>query len=158
MALSYESTRGGQKGVTASQAILKGLAEDGGLFMPTEIPKLDKTLEQLAGMTYQETAYEVMKLFLTDYTEEELKTCIANAYDGKFDTEEIAPLAKADGAYFLELYHGSTIAFKDMALSILPHLMTTAAKKNHADKEIVILTATSGDTGKAAMAGFADVP
>ena len=157
MALSYESTRGGQKGVTASQAILKGLAEDGGLFMPTEIPKLDKTLEQLAGMTYQETAYEVMKLFLTDYTEEELKTCIANAYDGKFDTEEIAPLAKADGAYFLELYHGSTIAFKDMALSILPHLMTTAAKKNHADKEIVILTATSGDTGKAAMAGFADV-
>ena len=72
MALSYESTRGGQKGVTASQAILKGLAEDGGLFMPTEIPKLDKTLEQLAGMTYQETAYEVMKLFLTDYTEEEL--------------------------------------------------------------------------------------
>ena len=158
MALSYESTRGGQKGVTASQAILKGLAEDGGLFMPTEIPKLDKTLEQLAGMTYQETAYEVMKLFLTDYTEEELKTCIANAYDSKFDTEEIAPLAKADGAYFLELYHRSTIAFKDMALSILPHLMTTAAKKNHADKEIVILTATSGDTGKAAMAGFADVP
>ena len=76
MALSYESTRGGQKGVTASQAILKGLAEDGGLFMPTEIPKLDKTLEQLAGMTYQETAYEVMKLFLTDYTEEELKSCI----------------------------------------------------------------------------------
>ena len=157
MALSYESTRGGQKGVTASQAILKGLAEDGGLFMPTEIPKLDKTLEQLAGMTYQETAYEVMKLFLTDYTEEELKTCIANAYDGKFDTEEIAPLAKADGAYFLELYHGSTIAFKDMALSILPHLMTTAAKKNHADKEIVILTATSGDTGKAALEGFRDV-
>ena len=153
MALSYESTRGGQKGVTASQAILKGLAEDGGLFMPTEIPRLDKTLEQLAGMTYQETAYEVMKLFLTDYTEEELKTCIASAYDSKFDTEEIA-----DGAYFLELYHGSTIAFKDMALSILPHLMTTAAKKNHADKEIVILTATSGDTGKAAMAGFADVP
>ena len=89
MALSYESTRGGQKGVTASQAILKGLAEDGGLFMPTEIPKLDKTLEQLAGMTYQETAYEVMKLFLTDYTEEELKSCIANAYDDKFDTEEI---------------------------------------------------------------------
>ena len=90
MALSYESTRGGQKGVTASQAILKGLAEDGGLFMPTEIPKLDKTLEQLAGMTYQETAYEVMKLFLTDYTEEELKSCIANAYDDKFDTEETA--------------------------------------------------------------------
>ena len=158
MALSYQSTRGGQTGVTASQAVLQGLAADGGLFMPTEIPKLDVSMEKLAGMSYQETAYEVMKLFLTDYTEEELRSCIAKAYDSKFDTEEIAPLAKADGAYYLELYHGSTIAFKDMALSILPHLMTTAAKKNHADKEIVILTATSGDTGKAAMAGFADVP
>lgn len=158
MALSYQSTRGGQSGVTASQAILQGLAEDGGLFMPTEIPKLDISLEKLASMTYQETAYEVMKLFLTDFTEDELKACIAKAYDSKFDTEEIAPLAKAGGAYFLELYHGNTIAFKDMALSILPHLMTTAAKKNQADKEIVILTATSGDTGKAAMAGFADVP
>ena len=99
-----------------------------------------------------------MKLFLTDYTEEELRTCIARAYDEKFDTEAIAPLTKADGCYFLELFHGSTIAFKDMALSILPHLMTTAARKNHVDREIVILTATSGDTGKAAMAGFADVP
>ncbi len=158
MSLTYQSTRGGQSGVTASQAILQGLAADGGLFMPTELPRLDVSLEQLASMTYQETAYEVMKLFLTDYTEEELKDCIAKAYDSKFDTEEIAPLAKADGAYFLELYHGSTIAFKDMALSILPHLMTAAARKNHANKEIVILTATSGDTGKAAMAGFADVP
>lgn len=139
-------------------AILQGLAKDGGLFMPAYIPKLDVPLEALASMTYQETAYEVMKLFLTDYTEEELKSCINRAYDSKFDTEEIAPLAKADGAYYLELYHGSTIAFKDMALSILPHLMTTAAKKNKVDKEIVILTATSGDTGKAAMAGFADVP
>lgn len=157
MELSYQSTRGGETGVTASQAILKGLADDGGLFMPTFIPKLDKTMEELAGMTYQETAYEVMKLFLTDYTEEELKNCIARAYDSKFDTGEIAPLAKADGAYFLELYHGSTIAFKDMALSILPHLMITAAKKNQVKNKIVVLTATSGDTGKAAMAGFADV-
>ncbi len=109
-------------------------------------------------MTYQEVAYEVMKLFLTDFTEEELKNCIANAYDSKFDTEVIAPLAEAGGAYYLELFHGKTIAFKDMALSILPHLMITSAKKNHADKDIVILTATSGDTGKAALAGFADVP
>lgn len=158
MELSYQSTRGKETGVTASQAILKGLAEDGGLFMPTYIPKLDKTLKELSSMTYQQTAYEVLKLFLTDYTEEELKECIDKAYDSKFDTKEIAPLAKADGAYYLELYHGSTIAFKDMALSILPHLMTTAAKKNHAEHKIVILTATSGDTGKAAMAGFADVP
>ena len=99
-----------------------------------------------------------MSRFLTDFTEDELKNCINKAYDSKFDTEKIAPLHEADGAYFLELFHGATIAFKDMALSILPHLMTTAAKKNNVKNEIVILTATSGDTGKAAMAGFADVP
>ena len=108
-------------------------------------------------MTYQQVAYEVMKLFFTDFTEEELKNCITKAYDSKFDTEEIAPLAEVDGAYYLELFHGKTIAFKDMALSILPHLLTTSAKKNNVKNEIVILTATSGDTGKAAMAGFADV-
>ncbi|HIZ78266.1 MAG TPA: threonine synthase [Candidatus Lachnoclostridium stercorigallinarum] len=158
MNITYQSTRGGEKGLTASQAILKGLACDGGLFMPDRIPKLDVSIEELAKMTYQETAYEVMKLFLTDFTEEELKTCIAGAYDEKFDCPEIAVLSKADGDYYLELYHGSTIAFKDMALSILPHLMTTAAKKNGVDNEIVILAATSGDTGKAGMAGFADVP
>lgn len=158
MNLTYQSTRGGETGLTASQAILKGLANDGGLFMPTEIPTLDVPMEKLAQMSYQEVAYEVMKLFLTDFTEEELKYCINHAYDSKFDTEEIAPLVKADGAYYLELFHGSTIAFKDMALSILPYLMTTSAKKNDVKNEIVILTATSGDTGKAAMAGFADVP
>lgn len=157
MELSYQSTRGGEAGVTASQAILKGLADDGGLFMPSFIPKLDKTMKELSGMTYQEMAYEVMKLFLTDYTEEELKSCISRAYDNKFDTAEIAPISKADKAYYLELYHGSTIAFKDMALSILPHLMTAAARKNQVTNKIVILTATSGDTGKAAMAGFAHV-
>lgn len=153
----YSSTRGGEKDITASQAILKGLADDGGLFMPNQIPILETPFEELKKMSYQEVAYEVMKLFLTDFTEEELKGCINSAYDSKFDTEEIAPLAKADGAYYLELFHGSTIAFKDMALSILPHLMTMSAKKNHVNHTIVILTATSGDTGKAAMAGFADV-
>ncbi|MBU5480067.1 threonine synthase [Blautia sp. MSJ-19] len=158
MQVLYKSTRGKGETVTASMAILKGLSEDGGLFVPTEIPKLDVPAEKLAQMTYQETAYEVMSRFLTDFTEEELKNCIANAYDAKFDTEEIAPLHEADGAYFLELFHGATIAFKDMALSILPHLMTTAARKNHVSNDIVILTATSGDTGKAALAGFADVP
>ena len=114
-------------------------------------------MDELKDMTYQQTAYEVMKLFLTDFTEEELKDCINKAYDSKFDTEEIAPLVKIKDTYYLELFHGATIAFKDMALSYLPHLMTTAARKNQADKEIVILAATSGDTGKAAMAGFADV-
>ena len=108
-------------------------------------------------MTYQETAYEVMKLFFTDFTEAELRECINKAYDSKFDTDVIAPLVEADGTWYLELFHGATIAFKDMALSILPHLLTTSAKKNQVENEIVILTATSGDTGKAALAGFADV-
>ena len=157
MELMYRSTRSEEKTVTASQAILQGLAEDGGLYVPTFIPKLDKTLDEIANMTYQETAYEVMKLFLTDFTEEELKGCIARAYDDKFDTKEIAPLVEKDGVYYLELFHGATIAFKDMALSILPHLLTTSAKKNNITNQIVILTATSGDTGKAALAGFADV-
>ena len=158
MQVLYKSTRGKEQAVTASMAILKGLSEDGGLFVPERIPQLDVPMDKLAQMTYQETAYEVMSRFLTDFTEEELKNCISKAYDSKFDTEKIAPLREACGAYFLELFHGATIAFKDMALSILPHLMTTAAKKNHVKNEIVILTATSGDTGKAAMAGFADVP
>lgn len=158
MDLLYQSTRGQETKVTASQAILKGIASDSGLFMPTQIPKLEIPMSQMAEKSYHETAYQVMRLFLTDFTEEELRYCIANAYDDKFDTEEIVPLVKADNAYYLELFHGNTIAFKDMALSILPYLMVTAARKNHVDSEIVILTATSGDTGKAAMAGFADVP
>ena len=157
MSLFYRSTRDDSVKVTASQAILKGLADDGGLFVPVSIPKLDVSLEDISKMTYQETAYEVMKLFFTDFTENELKTCIERAYDSKFDTKEIAPLVKKSDAYYLELFHGATIAFKDMALSILPHLLTTSAKKNNIKNEIVILTATSGDTGKAALAGFADV-
>ena len=157
MEVMYSSTRNKNEKVTASQAILKGLANDGGLFVPDSIPALDVSLDELAKMSYQETAYVVMKQFLTDFTEEELKTCIERAYDSKFDTEEIAPLVDAKGAYYLELFHGSTIAFKDMALSILPHLLITSARKNNVKNDIVILTATSGDTGKAALAGFADV-
>ena len=157
MDIMYSSTRGKGGKVTASQAILKGLAEDGGLFVPDSIPALDKSLKELSQMSYQQVAYEVMKLFLTDFTKEELQGCINRAYDSKFDTEVIAPLTYAEGAYYLELFHGATIAFKDMALSILPHLMITSARKNNIKNEIVILTATSGDTGKAALAGFADV-
>lgn len=154
----YTSTRDDSIKLTASQAVLKGLSDDGGLFIPSEFPKLSVSLDELADMDYRETAYTVMKGFLDDYTEEELRACINNAYDSKFDTEEIAPLAEAEGTYYLELFHGKTIAFKDMALSILPHLLTTAVKKNKSDKEVVILTATSGDTGKAALAGFGSVP
>ena len=153
----YTSTRDNSIRLKASQAVLQGLSNDGGLFIPTEFPKLSKSLDELSEMSYKEVAYIVMKDFLDDYTEEELKDCINKAYDEKFDTEEIAPLAEAEGAYYLELFHGKTIAFKDMALSILPHLLTTAAKKNNSKEEIVILTATSGDTGKAALAGFAGV-
>ena len=158
MNLVYHSTRNSEETATASEAILKGLSSDGGLFVPDSIPKLNVSLEDLTQMSYQEIAYAVMKEFLTDFTEEELKTCINNAYDSKFDTEEIAVTKKVDGAYYLELFHGATIAFKDMALSILPHLLVTSARKNNVKNEIVILTATSGDTGKAALAGFADVP
>ena len=158
MGVMYSSTRNADVKYRASEAILKGLADDGGLFVPDSIPALDVSMDELAKMSYQETAYEVMKLFLSDFTEEELKGCIEKAYDSKFDTPEIAPLVSADGAYYLELFHGSTIAFKDMALSILPYLLTTSAKKNQVKNDIVILTATSGDTGKAALAGFADVP
>jgi threonine synthase len=158
MGVLYKSTRNSDNVVTSSQAILMGLSVDGGLFVPDHMPKLDVSLETLAGFDYKQTAYEVMKLFLSDFTEEELKACINRAYDAKFDIPQITQLHEADGDYYLELYHGATIAFKDMALSILPHLMTTAARKNHIFNEIVILTATSGDTGKAALAGFADVP
>ena len=158
MGPEYVSTRNKKEKVSASQAILKGLADDGGLFVPTYLPVFDRELSDFSGMDYKETAYNIMKLFLTDFTEEELRGCIERAYDEKFDTPLIAPLKKAQNAYYLELFHGKTIAFKDMALSILPHLMMTAARKNEVKDEIVILTATSGDTGKAALAGFDSVP
>lgn len=155
--MKYISTRGLDKEYSASEAVIKGLCDDGGLFVPTSTPKLSVSLEDLIKMDYKEVAYVVLKEFFTDYTEEELKNCINRAYDEKFDTKEIAPLVKVGDEYFLELFHGKTIAFKDMALSILPHLLTTALKKNNIDKEVVILTATSGDTGKAALSAFADV-
>ena len=158
MTLVYQSTRDAKNTVTASQAILQGLATDGGLFTPVSYPKVDLDFDTLKDASYQEVAKLVLSAFLDDFTAEELDYCITNAYDSKFDTPAIAPLVKLDGQYNLELFHGSTIAFKDMALSILPYFMTTAAKKHGLENKIVILTATSGDTGKAAMAGFADVP
>jgi threonine synthase len=153
----YHSTRDSNIKVTASQAILQGLSPDGGLFVPEVIPRLTKPIGELAKMNYLELAYEVLRLYLTDYSEEEIRDCISRAYDDKFDTPDIATLKKVGDLHYLELFHGATIAFKDMALSILPHLLTTAARKNNISDDIVILTATSGDTGKAALAGFADV-
>lgn len=157
MNLMYKGTRGSNNYVSASRAIVNGIAEDGGLYVPEYIPKIDFDISDLSSMSYHTLAYEVLKLLLDDFTKAELTACINKAYDSKFNTPEIAPLKKVGNDFFLELFHGKTLAFKDMALSILPHLLTTAAKKNNVNKELVILTATSGDTGKAALEGFADV-
>ncbi len=154
----YHSTRDKKLTAKASEAILRGIAPDGGLYVPEEIPKLDKSFTQLAKLDYPHLAYEVMKLFIDDFTPAELKAAVNSAYNTKnFDHEDITCLVEAGDAYYLELFHGRTIAFKDTALSILPYLMKTSAKKNGVHDEIVILTATSGDTGKAALAGFDSV-
>lgn len=156
--IKYNSTRGSENIKTAAQAVIQGIAEDKGLYVPDAVPALPKTIEELAKMSYQEIAFNIIGSFFTDYTEDEMKACVEGAYDSKFEAEEIVPIVEAGGAHFLELYHGKTAAFKDMALSILPYLLTTAMKKEKEDKKICILTATSGDTGKAALEGFADVP
>lgn len=156
--IQYISTRGSQETKTAAQAIIQGIAKDKGLFVPNQLPVFNKSISSFVGKDYQTIAYEVMSHYLTDFTEEELKEAIGKAYDEKFEKDEIVPIVKSGGAYFLELYHGKTAAFKDMALSILPHLLTKSLEKEKEDKKIVILTATSGDTGKAALEGFADVP
>ncbi len=156
--MKYQSTRGSNIILNSTQSIIKGIADDKGLYVPTTIPRLPKKLSEFVGQSYQEIAFDIIGTFFDDYTSEELKTCINGAYDEKFETKEIAPLVKVGDTYVLELYHGKTAAFKDMALSILPYLLTTALKKEKDDKKICILTATSGDTGKAALEGFADVP
>jgi threonine synthase len=155
--LYYQSTRGDKKRVLSTEAIIKGIADDGGLFVPETIPRVDKGIYKLKSIDYKELAFLIMKKFFTDYRQDELKDCINKAYDNKFDTEIIAPLSKKMGAYFLELYHGPTLAFKDMALSLLPYLLKKATQKLNLSQEIVILTVTSGDTGKAALQGFANV-
>lgn len=153
----YNSTRDKEIKLSGHQAILQGLSEEGGLFVPEQMPQTFPYMDYLQ-KSYAEIAQGVLHLFLDDYTEEELMTCIQNAYGTSFDTEEIVPLKKYSDGYFMELWHGPTSAFKDLALTLLPHLMTTAYKKESMDKTIAILTATSGDTGKAALNGFADVP
>jgi len=153
----YTSTRKNLENITATQAILQGISEEGGLFVPVSIPKIDFSFEEANSWDYKELAYRVMKLFYEDIKEQDLKRCIEQAYDEKFDDKEIAPLVVTRTANFLELFHGPTIAFKDMALSILPHLMLVSKKYHKESKDIVILTATSGDTGKAALEGFANV-
>lgn len=155
--LFYRSTRGTDNRIESSRAIVRGIALDGGLYVPEAVPQIDLPMDSLSRMNYSELALYIMRKFLADFKEEELKYCIMKAYDKKFDSPQIAPLVENGGAFFLELFHGPTLAFKDLALSILPHLLRVAAKKIGIDKEIVILTATSGDTGKAALEGFAGV-
>ncbi len=156
--IKYESTRGSKNTLNAAAAVIQGIAEDKGLYVPDHIPALPFEIKDMQGKSYKEIAKAVIGAFFTDYTPEEMQHCIDGAYTGKFEAEEIVPLVKAGDAYFLELYHGRTAAFKDMALSILPYLLTTAMKKENEDKKVCILTATSGDTGKAALEAFADVP
>ena len=156
--MSYFSTRGGAC-VTASQAILAGIAEDGGLYVPSMFPQVnDELLRRMEDMTYEQRAVEILSLYLEDYTRDEVAACVHAAYTGKFDHPEIAPLhALTDKTHILELFHGPTLAFKDMALQLLPHLMKCAQEKNGETREIAILVATSGDTGKAALEGFRNV-
>lgn len=159
--MNYNSTRNSGCVVTAAQAIAQGISQEGGLFVPETLPGLSREdLEKMIGMSYNEKAKMVLSRFLTDFTSEELDYCVDSAYnDRKFDSANISEISRVgDSAYLLELWHGPTCAFKDMALQLLPYLVTTSSRKTAPDKEIVVLVATSGDTGKAALEGFADVP
>lgn len=156
----YTSTRDNNVKVTASKAITDGISRDGGLYIPVEIPSLSMDeIKALCGVGYKERAKKVLGLYLSDFTEEELDYCVEGAYaDGKFSSKDIAPVVKLhDNVNILELFRGPTCAFKDMALQMLPYLLTVSAKKNLENKDIVILVATSGDTGKAALEGFKNV-
>ena len=155
--LYYSSTRLDKEKLTFSEAVVRGIAPDGGLYVPSKFPKFDIFNKENLNLSYQEIAKKVLSLFAQDFTEEEINTCVYGAYDEKFEDSKIAPLKVCKEFSFIELYHGKTLAFKDMALSILPYLMKTAAKKLETKEKIVILAATSGDTGKAALEGFADI-
>ncbi len=157
----YKSTRDSSVKITSAEAIVQGISKDGGLFVPAEIPSVSmEEIVKLGDMSYSERATYIFAKYLSDFTDAEIRYCTDNAYSVKnFESENIAEISHLfEGTYVLELWHGPTCAFKDMALQILPYLLTTSAKKINIDKKIVILVATSGDTGKAALEGFADVP
>ena len=157
MDLSYISTRGDKRSISSAESVVRGIAPDGGLYVPSVIPRLDRPFDILADMDYRELAGYIMGAFFIDFSPDILAECIDNAYDGKYDDSRIVPVTEKGGAHFIELFHGPTLAFKDMALTVLPHLLKAAARMMKIDKEIVILTATSGDTGKAALEGFSDI-
>ena len=159
--MQYQSTRGGLGSVSSAAAIKMGIAPDGGLFVPDNTVRLTpEDIGQLAELDYRSRAIKILKYFLDDYTDEEIADCVNNAYTtAKFESEDAAPVIKMnEHVYVLELWHGPTCAFKDMALQILPHFLVKAMRKTGETDEIVILVATSGDTGKAALEGFSDVP
>lgn len=153
--MKYINTRNSMDKIESSDAILKGLADDGGLFVPEFIPKIQ--IEHLIGKKYNEMAFEIFKLYLTDFEDERLKEMINKAYSDQFDSDEKVVLKKIGDQFILELFHGSTLAFKDMALSILPYFMVEAKRIKENNEKTIILTATSGDTGKAALEGFKDI-
>lgn len=158
--MDYQSTRNSGLCVSSAQAIAQGISEDGGLFIPKTIPSLTlEEIKNLCGKSYAQAAVYVFSKFLTDFSEAEIKYCVDGAYNTEnFDSDNIMELAHLfDGRYMLELWHGPTCAFKDMALQILPYLLTTSIKKLGIHKKVIILVATSGDTGKAALEGFKDV-
>ncbi len=158
--MKYFSTRNDADKISASAAIAKGLADDGGLFVPEALPKVSaRELEELCVMDYRGRAVRIMSKFLDDFSNEELENYVNHAYSDNYDDAEIAPLRMVeDKTAFLELWHGPTCAFKDMALQMLPYLLTASLKKCGENREVCILVATSGDTGKAALEGFKDVP
>lgn len=156
--IRYQSTRNSNEFKTSAGAVIQGIADGKGLFVPEIIPELPFKPSDMMGASYKEVANLIIGAFFGDYTKEEIKYCVDGAYTDKFETAEVVPVKRIGNVNILELYHGRTAAFKDMALSILPYLLTTAVKKENEDKKICILTATSGDTGKAALEGFADVP
>lgn len=158
--MNYVSTREGHKTVTASQAIVRGLAEDGGLFVPAEIPAVDQTfIQSLCDAPYRERAAKVLGLYLEEFSQQELDAIAEASYGDNFFSDTIAPLhVLDDNTGVLELWHGPTSAFKDMALQIMPRLLTASLRKNGEERTVSILVATSGDTGKAALEGFRDVP
>ena len=158
--MEYNSTRSTGLHISASEAIAMGLAPDGGLFVPDTLPPLDgKTLAELLPFGYGERAKRILKIYLPEYSPQELDILVASSYGANFDTAAIAPVRSTDElTSYLELWHGPTSAFKDMALQMLPHLLTTSLKKCGEQRGVCILVATSGDTGKAALEGFADVP
>lgn len=158
--MQYISTRGQSRPVSAAEALLTGLAPDGGLYLPESFPATAAVSPFTEpGLTYQQLASRILKLFLSDYTEAELEACIRHAYGGNFTSPAVTPVTMVgEKLGFLELWHGPTCAFKDLALQLLPRLLTVAARKQRFDREIILLVATSGDTGKAALEGFKDVP